>query len=103
MTLEQLLREEIKVSELWISRDNEETSTYRRDLKKRIELINWVLDNMKNPDVQICEIMENRMNEVILKINQTHDIFEADILHSELRILEWIFFQVCSNKRKRNI
>lgn len=26
------------------------------------------------------------MNEFILKINQTHDIFEADILHAELRI-----------------
>jgi hypothetical protein len=68
MNVEQILQEEIKVSELWISRDKEETSTYRRDLKKRIELINWVLDNMKNPDVQICEVMETRMNEVILKI-----------------------------------
>ena len=23
-----------------------------------------------NPDIQICELMESRMNEVILKINQ---------------------------------
>lgn len=103
MTVEQVLEQEIQISELWISRDNEETSTYRRDLKKRIELINWALDNMKNPDVQLCEVMETRKNEVILKINQTHDIFEADKLHSELRILDWIFFQVCSNERKRII
>jgi hypothetical protein len=101
MTVEQILQQEIQASELCISRDKEESSTYRRDLKKRIELINWVLDNMKNPDVQICEVMENRMNDVILKINQTHDIFESDKLHSELRILDWIFFQVCSNERKR--
>jgi hypothetical protein len=101
MNVEQILQQEIQASELWISRDKEETSTYRRDLKKRIELINWVLENMKNPDVQICEVMETRMNEVILKINHTHDIFESDKLHSELRILDWIFFQVCSNEMKR--
>ena len=34
------------------------------------------------------------MNEIPLKINQTHDIFEEDKLHSELRILDWIFFQI---------
>jgi hypothetical protein len=56
---------------------------------------------MKNPNVDICELMESKLREVILKINQTHDIFEADKLHSEVRILDWIFYQVCSNKIKQ--
>jgi len=30
------------------------------------------------------------MNNVVLTINQTHDILEADKFHSELRILDWI-------------
>ncbi|MDP9305228.1 MAG: hypothetical protein M3O68_02655 [Thermoproteota archaeon] len=50
-------------------------STYKHDLKKRIELINWVLDNMKNPDVQICEIIETRMNEIIDKINKADSYY----------------------------
>jgi len=41
------------------------------------------------------------MNENILKINQTHTIFEADQMHSELRILDWIFYLICSNEIKR--
>ena len=64
-------------------------------------MINWVLENMKNPDVEICNLIESKMNEIILKINQTHEIFEADRLHSELRILDWIFYQVCSNEIKK--
>ena len=47
MTVSQILEQEIKDSELWLSRTHEE-STYKRDLKKRIQLINWVLGNMKN-------------------------------------------------------
>lgn len=87
MTVDQMLEQEIKDSELWLSREKDE-STYKRDLSKRIELINWVLENMKRPNVQICELMESRLNEIILKINQTDDFFEADKLHSELRILD---------------
>ena len=71
------------------------------DLQKRIELINWVLEKMNDPNFQICDLIESKMNEIILKINQTHDIFESDKLHSELRILDWIFYQVCSNEIKR--
>jgi hypothetical protein len=41
------------------------------------------------------------MNEIILKINQTNTIFEVDKLHSELNILNWILYQVCSNEIKR--
>ncbi len=56
---------------------------------------------MKNPDIQICDLIESKMNEIILKINQTHIIFEAHPLHSELRILDWIFYQVCSSENKK--
>jgi len=76
-------------------------SIYKRDLKKRIELINWVLLNMKNPDIQICSLIETRMNNIIDKINQTDSIIEADPLDSELRILDWILYIICSNERKK--
>jgi hypothetical protein len=56
---------------------------------------------MKNPDNPICDKIESRMSDIILKINQTHSIFDADNLHSELRILDWIFFHVCSNEIKK--
>ena len=46
MTVDQILQQEIRDSELWFSREKDE-STYKRDLKKRIDLINWVLENMK--------------------------------------------------------
>jgi hypothetical protein len=98
MNAQQTLQKEIEESKTWLSREKEE-STYKRDLKKRIELINWVLENMKNPDVEICNLIESKMNEIILAINQTYSIFESDKLHSELRILEWIFYQVCVNKK----
>jgi hypothetical protein len=74
---------------------------YRRDHSKRIELINWVLENMKNSDIAICEIIETRMNKIILKIKETDSIMEGDPLHSELRILDWIFYRVCSNEIKK--
>lgn len=98
MNAQQTLQKEIEESKTWLSREKEE-STYKRDLKKRIELINWVLENMKNPDIQICNLIESKMNEIILAINQTYSIFESDKLHSELRILEWIFYQICVNKK----
>lgn len=98
MNAQQTLQKEIEESKTWLSREKEE-STYKRDLKKRIELINWVLENMKNPDVEICNLIESKMYEIILAINQTYSIFESDKLHSELRILEWIFYQVCVNKK----
>jgi hypothetical protein len=53
---------------------------------------------MKNPDIFICEIIESKMNEIIDKINQTDSIIEADPLHNELRILDWILYLVCSNE-----
>jgi hypothetical protein len=50
MTVEQILQKEIEESRKWLDRETED-STYKRDLQKRIELINWVLENMKNPNV----------------------------------------------------
>ena len=98
MTVDQILQQEIKNSELWLSREKDE-STYKRDLKKRIELINWVLENMKNPNVEICSLIEFRMNETIQEIKKKDSIFESDILDSELRILDWIFYQVCKDQQ----
>jgi hypothetical protein len=100
MTIEQTLLQEIDESKRALDGPIDDT-IYRREHSKRIELINWVLENMKNSDSPICEVIESKMNEFILKINQTHDIFEADKLHSELRILDWIFYQVCSNQIKK--
>ena len=85
MSIQQALKKEIEQSSIWIDRQNEDT-TYKRDLKKRIESINWVLEKMDNPNVQICNLIESKMNEFILKINQTYSIFEADKLHSELNM-----------------
>jgi hypothetical protein len=95
MKLEHMLEKELEESKLWLSREREE-STYKRDLTARIELLSWVLKNMNNPEIQICNILECRMKEIILKINQTHSIVQSDKLHSELRILNWILYQVCN-------
>ena len=99
MTVDQILLQEIKDTQVWLSREREE-SIYKRDLKKRIELIKWVLQNMKNPNVEICSLIESRMSETIQEINKTHSIFDSDKLHSELRILDWIFYQVCKDRQK---
>ena len=98
MTIEQILQNEIQESQRALDGAIDDT-IYRRDHSKRIELINWVLENMKTPDVS--EIIELKMNETIDKINKTHDIFEAEPLHSELQILDWILYQICSNKIKQ--
>ena len=56
---------------------------------------------MNKPDIPICDNIDSRMSDLILQINQTHSIYDADKLHTELRILDWIFFQVCSNEIKK--
>ena len=66
MTILQTLQEEIEESKRWLNIEKDE-STYKRDLAKRIELINWVLNNMKNPSIQICDLIESKINEIILK------------------------------------
>jgi hypothetical protein len=58
------------------------------------------VENLKNPDTKICDI-ESKMNEFILSINRAYPIIEADKLHRELRILDWIFYHVCSNEIKK--
>ncbi len=94
MSIEQTFLNEIQDAKRWIDVEMDE-STYKRNLRKRIELINWVQENLKNPNV--CEIIENR---IIDKINKTDSIFESDPLDSELRILDWILYLVCSNEIK---
>ena len=57
---------------------------------------------MKNPDIQICDLIETKMNAIIDKVNKMDSIIEADPLHCELRILDWIFYQFCSNEIKKS-
>jgi hypothetical protein len=59
MTVEQTLQSEIQDSKRWIE-CTQEDSTYKRDLFKRIELINWILENMKNPSIRICDFTNER-------------------------------------------
>ena len=98
MGIEQILQYEIQESQRALDGPNDDT-IYRRDHSKRIEVINWVLENMKNPDIQICAVIESKMNEIIDEINKKHSIIEQDPLDSELRILDWVFYQVCRTKR----
>jgi predicted nucleic acid-binding protein len=98
MTLEQILQTEIEESRTCLNRETEE-STYKRDLQKRIELLNWTLENMKKSDIYICALIESKMNKIIETINKTYSILEADKLHNDLRILDWILYQVCINEK----
>jgi len=98
MTIEHTLQKEILESQRWVGTAE---GVYKRDLVKRIELIKWVLEQMKDPQINICELMELKMNNIILEINQTHDIIEADKLHSDLGIMDWLFYQVCKEQQKK--
>jgi hypothetical protein len=49
VTIEQLLQAEIDESKRWLDLETQET-TYNRDLQKRLELINWNLENMRDPN-----------------------------------------------------
>ena len=40
------------------------------------------------------------MNETVQEINKKDSIYESDILDSELRILDWIFYQGCMDQQK---
>jgi hypothetical protein len=98
MSIEQIPVQEIEESQKWLNTVKYE-STYTRDLQKRIKLINWVLENMKNPDIQICALIETKMNEIIDMINKKDSIDESDPLDTELRILDWILYQVCVDQK----
>jgi len=56
LTVEQILQKEIEESRTSLDREKEE-SIYKRELQKRIELINWTLENMKNPDIYIVPLL----------------------------------------------
>jgi hypothetical protein len=98
MTIEQTLLQEIDESKRALDGPIDDT-IYRREHSKRIELINWVLEYLKDPNVRICALIETKMNKIILKINKTNSTLESDPLHSELRILDWILYQVCINEK----
>ena len=93
MGIEQILQNEVYESQRALNGPNDDT-IYRRDQSKRIELLNRVLENMKNPNIQICAVIESKMNEIIDAIKEKHSIIEQDPLVSESRILDWIFYQV---------
>jgi hypothetical protein len=97
MNIQQTLQNEIHEYKRWIDTDE---GVHKRDLIKRIELNKWVLEQMKNPDIFICATIESKMNKIIDEINEKCSIIEQDPLDSELRILEWILFKVCSNETK---
>jgi hypothetical protein len=96
MTAEQTLLQEIEESKKSLDREKDE-GIYKRDLKIRLELLNWVLENMKDPNIQICALIENKINQLIDEINAKDSILESDPLDSEIRILDWILYVVCSN------
>ena len=100
MRIEQILLQEIEESRKWFNMEKDD-STYKREVAGRIELINWVLEKMNNPNIFVCEIIESKMNEIIDKINEMDYAIEADPLLSELRILDWIFYQVSGNAIKK--
>ena len=56
---------------------------------------------MNNADISICKIIESKMYEIINEIKEMDSAIQVDPLHSELRILEWILYKVCSNEIKR--
>ena len=56
MTIKQILEKEIEESKKWVDLEKE-NSTYKRDLIMRIELIYWVLENHKNPDTKISNLI----------------------------------------------
>ena len=97
MDAQQTLLKEIQDSKMWYAIVKDD-NTYKRDLRKRIELIIWVLENMKNPDTNICALIETKMIELIDEINKKDSILEADPLDSEVRILDWILYVVCSHE-----
>ena len=97
MGIKQILQDEIHEAERWT--DTAE-GVYKRDLVKRVELMNWILECMSNRDTPICETIESRINQTIDKINKTSSIFEADPLDSELRILDYLLYLVCRNEIK---
>jgi hypothetical protein len=59
MGIEQILQNEVYESQRALNGSNDDT-IYRRDHSKRIEILNRVLENMKNPNIQICAVIESK-------------------------------------------
>jgi hypothetical protein len=62
--------------------------TRSRQVTLRIHLVHHV--PVKN--------LKIKMNEIIDMVNEMDSAIEADPLHSEVRILDWILYIVCSNE-----
>lgn len=60
-------------------------------------MINWVFENIRNLNVEICSVITSGMNEIIITINKIYSIFDSDKLHNELRMVDWIFYEDCTN------
>ena len=54
---------------------------------------------MNKSNIYICALIETKMNKIIDKINEIDSAIQADPLHSELRILDWILYQVCIDEK----
>ena len=75
MTIEQALLQEIQEPQRWFNLEKDE-STYKRDLAKGIELINWVLENMNNLGNIFLNVHEllcllfssNHLNHVVVRL-----------------------------------
>lgn len=48
------------------------TIVLTKEIFRKESLINWVLENMNNPDSRTYDLMESKMNELVLAINLTH-------------------------------
>jgi hypothetical protein len=59
MSIEQTLLAELQDSKRWLDIEKDYL-TFRRDLVIRIELINWVLENMKNPDTKFAIYLKRK-------------------------------------------
>ena len=56
MSIEQTLLQEMEETKRWLSLEKD-VSSHKRDLAKRIGLINCVLEKMNNPDIPICDLI----------------------------------------------
>jgi hypothetical protein len=54
---------------------------------------------MNKPNSSICQMIQSRIQETMKELNKKDSIIEADPLDSELRILDWIFYQVCKDQQ----
>ena len=51
--------------------------------------------------INICALIETKVNQLIDEINKKDSILESDPLDSEVRILDWILYVVCTDQIKK--